>query len=177
MSRQVSIDTYFQGVKSSVPAGIKIMSGNTNVAKRRRNRKTKTSTPAKNPPKKEAEVICLSSDDENEPSPQKLRNVSQNSVGSNSSQTTIIYTLTPQTPVKTPRKTPRKTPHTASSDNCPSTEKKKFYSPTKKRNVVKRTAVKRNLARDTFIQPHIYSDDALYNKACEDMDDKSKFRL
>lgn len=186
MSRQISIDNYFK-TKSSAPSGIQIMSDNKNVAKKRRSLNlVKTPTNKKSSKnasivKKETEVICLSSsDDENAPSSQESQNSSKkcirnDSVDSNSSQATIIYTLTPQTPVKTPRKTPRKTSHIGSSDSFESPGSKKFFSPIKKRNVIKRSPVKRNLAQESFIQPQVYSDDALFSKACEDMDDKSKF--
>lgn len=161
------------------------MNGNNDVAKKRRNlslvktptisKSSKCTTTAISTVKKE-DVICLSSDDENAISPPgETHSLSQINISndSNSSQTTILYSLTPLTPVKTPRKTPLKTPQSSSSDSFQTPSSNKFFSPTKKRNVVKRTPVKKNLA-ESFIQPQIYSDDALYTKACEDMDDKSK---
>lgn len=166
------------------------MNGNINVAKKRRSVSlTKTPAILKSPKyailanssiKKEAEVICLSSDDENAPSAtDESLNLSQNSIlrdgaGSNSSQATILYSLTPETPVKTPLKTTQ----TSSSDSFQSPGSKKFFSPVKKRNVLKRTPVKKNLARESFVQLHnVYSDDHLFKEACEGMDDKSKLYL
>lgn len=191
MSRQLSIDTYFKTKSNLPPSGTKVMNENSNGPKKRRSlslvktpttmKTPKLANPEKKQPKNETEVICLSSDDENLPSATQepklghiINNISEES-DPNSSQATIIYTLTPQTPVKTPQKT-SKTPQ-GTGDSFQSPNSKKFYSPAKKRSVTKRTPVKRNLARESFIQPRIYADDEMFKQACEGMDDKSKHPL
>ncbi|XP_026763167.2 fanconi-associated nuclease 1-like isoform X2 [Galleria mellonella] len=110
---------------------------------------------------------------------------------SESSQRTVIYDISsesidrtfvtpskiPITPTKSPI-TPTRTPAchiltpTTSSTSSPGS-KNKFYSPTKKRTVVKRSPVKRKLDQD-FAQ---VTDNDDYFKACDGMDDKTIFLL
>ncbi|KAM3963239.1 fanconi-associated nuclease 1 [Aphomia sociella] len=109
-----------------------------------------------------------------------------------SSQTTVIYDdqseifegtfvtsrKSPTTPKKkftTPHSTPKRlflTPKTSNSVSPGS--RSKYYSPTKKRAIVKRSPVKRKLDQD-FAQAT--TDHGYYIQACEGMDDKTVFLL
>lgn len=86
---------------------------------------------------------------------------------SNSSSSTILYTLTP--PLQTPEKSQKKF-----NFKSPSSSAKKYYSPNKKRPVTKKSPVKRSLAHDFA---STINEDEVLNEACEGMDDKSMLTI
>lgn len=121
-----------------------------------------------------ADVSLLSDDDDDfVSSPPKLRlqNLSQQS---NDSDKTVIYSVSPQTP----KKTPQKTPSTSTAKISPGS-RDKFFSPSKKRSVKKRTPTKirRNLAKELSRNADGTEDLAVsgFDQACQGLDDKSKF--
>ncbi|XP_073953597.1 fanconi-associated nuclease 1-like isoform X2 [Choristoneura fumiferana] len=124
------------------------------------------------------DVSLLSDDDDDFVTPPpKLRspNLSQQS---NDSDKTVIYSVSPQTP----KKTPQKTPSISSTAKISSGSKDRFFSPSKKRSVKKRTPTKirRNLAKElTGNAGHTedLEDVPGFDKACQGLDDKTIFFL
>ncbi|XP_059054892.1 fanconi-associated nuclease 1-like [Achroia grisella] len=151
-----------------------------------------TATMCKQVSTENEEVVNLYSDDEDAELMnavdlvESMHNSSQLSSGgesgtSGSSQKTVIYDHSSSfiSPSKIPI-TPKKTPTTSNvrfsptSANCSSPGfNNKYYSPTKKRALFKRSPIKRRLDKD-FAQ---VTDDDVYIEACKGMDDKTVFLL
>lgn len=189
MSKQSNLDQYFT-CKSSptfITGKSRVAVTDKNIMKKTRSLSlVRTSTPVKVAKSTSSNKFTvhtiqkvLNSDDEDrnifEERNVTLSQHSNASGASNSSQSTIVYNLTPSTPKKSPK--------TSNSFKSPNSEK--YFSPIKKRAVFINTPVKRNLARDNFNNIHSPSKQLKYNcssvednelsQACEGMDDKSKF--
>lgn len=129
------------------------------------------------------DVINLCSDDEDVFEISNLRTSTVNlSQGTTSSNDTLLYSVSPETPKKTlPLRTPQKTPQSSSTSQSSQATKlkgtsspKKFFSPTKNRTVVKRSSkVKRSLSMEMANLAELVEDE-IFGNACKDMDDKSE---
>lgn len=202
MRRQSSIESYFKAKgsipKSSQTLGCKDMSDM--KVKRRNLSLIKSRTPGKSPKQCEDNkavdgVINLCSDDEDVFEISNSRTSTVNlSQGSTSSNDTLKYSVSPETPKKTLQnsqtsqeshqvlRTPLKTPQSSSTSQSSQGTKlkstsspKKFFSPTKNRTVVKRSPskVKRSLRMEMAILAGL-AEDEIFTNACKGMDDKSE---
>lgn len=188
MSRQLSLDSFFKTTSKMNNFEPKNVEPLRKQTKKKRNLslvkpespKKSSTTHVKPKESSKENIVNLCSDDEESANDSHMadatQNISQISTDSgdvsSDSQKTIIYASTPRSPIspRTPRRTPMSTPHSKSPGS-----NNKFFSPSRKRAVSKRTPVKRKLEQD-FIKctnPAIHND--IFIEACKGMDDKSKY--
>ncbi|XP_053615152.1 fanconi-associated nuclease 1-like isoform X2 [Plodia interpunctella] len=171
MSRQATLDTYFKTKHKKSNCSQSMTDSKKKRGKTASNKKFNLSL-AKSPTSTKSsklikesgkEVIHLTSDDEDfcSPMPTNVRepdlDLSENDANSDSSQDTIPYSLIPEKSAPaftTPEQkaptisTPMKTPNPCFTPKSSPGSKTTFYSPIKKRIVMKRTPVKRKLDAD-----------------------------